>query len=136
MTAVLAPIFVAPSSVSHHAAEQYQARVKPLLALEDASRELLLLLGLGTTFLLAEPPDWVRGHSETFTRLFEVSDGIIIPVAPDGTAITCLVRGLPMCERRAKKRRRELGRRKAAARRVMRSQGWARRERQRVISWE
>lgn len=136
MTAVLAPVFVAPQGVSNHAAEQYQARVKPMLDLPEARKELLALLTAPSCRMLTTTPKWVRGEGCEFARHYEISDGIVIPVSPAGTAVTCLVRGLRPRERRAKKRHRDLTKRINTRRRTQRPSSRARQERTREITWE
>lgn len=107
-------------TLSAHAIEQYQQRVKPGLDLDAARDELERLRPLGEITTLA--PDWVNAARPAPYYLL-LSDAIVLPLAPQAAAwiaTTCITqRTLTPTRRTAKSARKaSLAARKRAQRRT------------------
>jgi endonuclease III len=99
-------------SISQHAVDRYQERVRPTLDTEAARTELEAVLSMDPE-RINEAPEWVHVCETKADYYLEVADGIVAPVA-QGHVLTIITRGGSHPEHRARKM--ETKRRRRAAR--------------------
>lgn len=99
-------------TVSQHAVDRYQERVRPTLDTEAARTELEAVLSMDLE-QFSEPPEYVHVCETKADYYLELADGIVAPVARDHV-LTVITRGGSHPEHRARKM--ETKRRRRAAR--------------------
>jgi hypothetical protein len=89
--------------LTDHSVEQYVARVKPALTIQQAKREMLALLGAGYE-CLPDPPPWTSpdaGHEGQ--SFISITDGICF-VVKGQRVVTCLTIGGRSDENKARRK--------------------------------
>jgi hypothetical protein len=106
-------------TVTKHAVQRYQERVKPALSVVKAKLELEVLVAqFGHDCLQAIPPPWVAPEAHAGAQSYLLlTDGVAFAVK-DGFLITCLVRGGMSEEKRQARLARKEHRQKVRARRA------------------
>jgi hypothetical protein len=100
-------------TLSQHAVDRYQQRVRPALSAELAREDLGRLIGLGR--VASEPPSWLADRQAQRAAFYLTVGDVVLPLDPDRRdterliALTCIARGgISEIARHARNQRRRM----------------------------